>query len=85
MKKSHAEILLETILDEVKAVHELVADVPKRTEFNELRADVTELKGDVKIIKAAVGDLSGDLAALRKQSGYARPGHVEHPRWSPHR
>lgn len=51
-------ILLEQIRDEVKAVHEGVGgmreelkSVPKREEFDELKADV-------KVIKAAVTDLS---------------------------
>jgi polyhydroxyalkanoate synthesis regulator phasin len=64
MKKSHAEIMLETILDEVKAVHELVADVPKRAEFNELRQDVSELKQDVKTIRVEVTATNRDVAAL---------------------
>jgi hypothetical protein len=44
-------ILMEQMRDELKAVHELVgrmqeqlADVPKRDEFDELRADVKAIK-----------------------------------------
>jgi hypothetical protein len=32
--------MLEQILDEIKAVHELVADVPTRGEFNRLEQKV---------------------------------------------
>jgi Tfp pilus assembly protein PilO len=51
-------VLLEEIRDQNKAVLEVVgdmqqqlADVPKRAEFDELRADV-------RVIRAAVADLS---------------------------
>src|SRR5260221_871129 len=54
-------IVVEQMRDELKAVHELVggvqeqlADVPKRAEFDELRADV-------KVIKKVVGDQSREL------------------------
>ncbi len=57
-------IVVEQMRDELKAVHELVggvqeqlADVPKRAEFDELRADV-------KVIKKVVGDQSRELTQL---------------------
>ncbi len=50
--------LLEAIHDEVRAVHEVVANQPTHVEFEELRHDVTELKQDMKVVKAAVQDLS---------------------------
>ena len=57
-------IVVEQMRDELKAVHELVggvqeqlADVPKRAEFDELRADV-------KVIKKVVGDHSRELTQL---------------------
>lgn len=62
--------LLEQILDEVKAVHELVAAQPTMSDFRRLEGDVAEVKGDVKTAKAA----EGDQIELRHQSGYARPG-----------
>jgi hypothetical protein len=58
---------LEQILDEVKAVHELVADVPTRGEFNELRQDVVELKQDMKVVKAAVTATNRDVAGLDRR------------------
>lgn len=75
MSKDYTGHLLEQILDEIKAVHEVVggvqekvADLPTRDEFNELRQDV-------KTIKAAVGDLSRDLAKHK-----SLPAHVVHGR-----
>jgi hypothetical protein len=75
MSNDYTGHLLEQILDEIKAVHEVVggvqekvADLPTRDEFNELRQDV-------KIIKAAVGDLSRDLAKHK-----SLPAHVAHGR-----
>jgi hypothetical protein len=66
---------LELILDEVKAVHELVAAQPTRAEFNELRQDVTELKQEMKVVKAAVQDVSSELAEHKHL-----PVHVAHGR-----
>jgi hypothetical protein len=56
--QDYTAILLEEIRDQNKAVLEAVADLPTRREFEELREDVTELKQDVKVVKAAVTDLS---------------------------
>ena len=36
----------------------MVAGQPTRGEFNELRQDVVELKQDMKVVKAAVKDVS---------------------------
>lgn len=55
---------LEQILDEIKAVHELVAAQPTHAEFNELREDVAELKQDMKVVKAAVGATNRDVGAV---------------------
>ncbi len=64
-KRPHyAVVLMEQMRDELRAVHELVADVPTRGEFNELREDVRQLQADVTIIKRAVGEHSGELARL---------------------
>ena len=56
--------MLETILDEVKAVHELAADVPKRGEFNRLEQKVDKLSDDMEVVKKAVKATNHDLAAL---------------------
>lgn len=54
----HFGILLEEIRDEIKSVHELVADQPTRGEFNELRNDVIGLKEDIQTVKHALADTS---------------------------
>lgn len=75
MSDDYTGHMLELILDEIKAVHELgsgvqekVADLPTRAEFD-------ELKQDVRVIKAAVMDLSRDLAEHK-----SLPTHVAHGR-----
>ena len=57
-------ILVEQLRDELRAVHKAVgsiqqhlADLPKRDEFDELRADV-------KVTKKVVGDHSRELTQL---------------------
>ena len=57
--------MLEQILDEIKAVHELVAGQPTRVEFNELVRNVDGLKQDVSVIKVAVADLSQDMKVVK--------------------
>lgn len=52
----------EEILDQVKAIHELVAAQPTRIEFNELKSDVTELKSGMKVVRAAIKSQSKQLA-----------------------
>jgi hypothetical protein len=58
MSDDYTGHLLEQILDEIKAVHEVVAGQLTCVEFNELRQDVAELKQDMKAVKAAVKDAS---------------------------
>jgi len=67
---------LELILDEVKAVHELVADQPTRGEFAELRRDVAELKQDMKVVKAAVTATNRDLKEHKSLPAHVAHGHA---------
>ena len=55
---------LEQILDEVKAVHELVANVSTRGEFNRLEQKVDKLSDGMEVVKAAVKATNRDLADL---------------------
>jgi hypothetical protein len=57
-------IMVEQMRDELQAVHELVADVPKMSDFRRLESSVDELRADVKAIKKVVGDHSRELAQL---------------------
>ena len=47
-------MVVEQIRDEVKAVHELIADVPKMSDFRRLEGSVDELRADGKVIKKVV-------------------------------
>ena len=59
---------LDAVLEAVGDMQRKVADLPTRAEFNELRQDV-------RVIKAAMQDVSRDLAAHK-----SLPAHVAHGR-----
>lgn len=66
-KENYTDVLLEDIRSQIQAALEIVsdnqrqlADMPKRDEFNELKADV-------KIIKQAVKDTNVDLRLLERR------------------
>lgn len=52
------QVLGEVLFDELKAIRESLDDVPKRTEFNELKEKIDEMGADVAVIKLAVKDVS---------------------------
>ena len=53
------DVLGEVLADELKAIHELVKDVPAiKEDVHELKQDVEELKNDMKVVKAAITDVS---------------------------
>jgi 2-phospho-L-lactate guanylyltransferase (CobY/MobA/RfbA family) len=53
------QVLGEVLADELKAIHELVKDVPAiKEDVQVLRQDVEELTSDMKVVKAAVTDIS---------------------------
>jgi uncharacterized protein YoxC len=76
MKKSHAEVLLEQISGDVKAVLEFVGAQPTLADFHRLEGKVDNLSDRMDVVEAAVKDVSADVSELRRQSGYARPGHA---------
>lgn len=52
-------VLLEEIRDQNKAVLEAVSDIQRNTaDLPGIRADIAELKSDMKIVKAAATDVS---------------------------
>jgi uncharacterized protein YoxC len=73
---------LEQILDEVKAVHELVADVATRGEFNRLEQKVDTLSDGMEVVKAAVKATNRDVADLGREVEEHKglPVHVAHGR-----
>jgi hypothetical protein len=53
------QALGEVLADELKAIHELVKDVPEmKQKIDVLDSDMKEVKSDIKVIKAAVTDIS---------------------------
>jgi len=56
------EVLGEVLADELKVIHELVKEVPNiNSKVNKIDKDVTELKNDMKVIKAVVTEHSKQL------------------------
>lgn len=76
MKKSHAEVLLEQISSDVKAVLELIGAQPTLADFHRLEGNVDNLGDRMDVVEAAVKDTSNEVAELRRQSGFTRPGHI---------
>jgi DNA-binding HxlR family transcriptional regulator len=56
--KDYTALLLEEIRDQNKAVLELLRAIPTISDFRHLEQRVDDLRADVKVIKAAVTDLS---------------------------
>jgi chromosome segregation ATPase len=53
------QALGEVLADELKAIHELVKDVPEmKQKIDVLDSDMKEVKSYIKVIKAAVTDIS---------------------------
>ena len=53
---------MELLLDELKAIHELVAEVPRMArKLDGVADDMAQLKQDVQVIRAVAEDVSRDL------------------------
>lgn len=53
------EILGEILADELKIIKEYVKDIPTlKLDVSEIKTDVSELNSDMKIVKAAITDIS---------------------------
>lgn len=63
-------VLGEFLMDELKAIREGISALPTRTEFAYLKDDVIEIKGDIKIIKAAVTNHEQRLNSLESSVGF---------------
>lgn len=62
------EVFGEVLHDELRAIFELVKDVPAiKQELHQVHTDVDELKQDMKVIKAAVTDLSKEQRDLDRR------------------
>ena len=67
---NHLSVLMEHVVDQNKAVLEAVGDVQRKVADLPTRDEFNELRQDVKTIKAAVGDLSRDLANHVRQPSH---------------
>ena len=60
--------MLEQVLDEMKVVHELVAEIPKMArKLDHVEQDVEELKQDMKVVWAATTDTSHQVHDLERR------------------
>ena len=82
MNDDYTGHLLEQILDEIKAVHELVADVPTRGAFNRLEQKMDKLNNDMEVVKTAVKATNSDVADLGRdiEKHKGLPAHMAHGR-----
>ncbi len=72
---NHLSVLMEQVVDQNKAVLEAVGDIQAKVANLPTRDEFNELKQDVRVIKAAVVDVSRDLAEHKRL-----PAHVAHGR-----
>jgi hypothetical protein len=71
----HLSVLVEQVVSQNQGVLEAVGDIQQKVADLPTRTEFDELKQDVRIIKAAVGDVSRDLAEHK-----SLPAHVAHGR-----
>jgi uncharacterized protein YoxC len=68
---NHFGVLLEQIVDQNKAVLEAVGDMQQKVAvLPTMQRDIAELKQDMKVVKAAVADLSNELAEHVRQPSH---------------
>ena len=73
---NHLSVLMEHVVDQNRAVLEAVGDMQQKVAMLPMmQQDIAELKQDVRVIKAAVVDLSRDLAEHKHL-----PAHIAHGR-----
>jgi hypothetical protein len=55
------QILGEVLFDELRAIREGLDDVPRRAEFNDLKAKVDEIGADIGTLKLVATDTSRQI------------------------
>jgi hypothetical protein len=59
-------VLGEVLMDELKAIHELVQDVPAiKKKVDKLEEDMSEVKAGIKVIKSVVKKHSDEIKELQ--------------------
>ncbi len=76
MKKDNQTILLEEIRDQNKALLEGQKDQATRADIDRLEWRLDTLESDVKVMKAAVTDVSRDLEQHKSMQAYVVHGHA---------
>jgi len=76
MKKDYQTILLEEIRDQNKAILEGQKDQATHADVERLERRIDTLESDVKVIKAAVVDVSRDLAEHTRLPAHVAHGHA---------
>ncbi len=77
MRDDYTGHMLEQVLDEMKAVHELVAEVPKMArKLDHVEQDVAELKQDMKVVKGAVTVTNRYLKHHKSLPAHVAQGHA---------
>lgn len=72
----HLSVLMERVIDQNRAVLEVVGDIRAKVEKLPTKDAFNELKRDVKMIKAAVTDLSCDLKKHKSLPAPVAHGHA---------
>jgi hypothetical protein len=76
MKKDYQTILLEEIRDQNKAILEGQKGQASSADVRRLQLDVTELKQDMKVVKAAVTATNSDLKKHKSLPAHVAHGHA---------
>lgn len=68
---------MELLLDELRAIHELVAEVPRMArKLDGVAEDTAQLKQDVQVIRAVAEDVSRDLDKHKNLPAHVAHGHA---------
>ncbi len=74
---NHLSVLMEHVVDQNRAVLEAVGDIQRKVaRLDGIERDVAELKQDMKVVKAAVMDVSRDLAEHKSLPAHVAHGHA---------
>jgi hypothetical protein len=74
---NHLSVLMEHVIDQNRAVLEAVGDMQQKVAtLPTMQQDIAELKQDVRVIKAAVTDLSRDIEKHKSLPVHLAHGHA---------
>lgn len=77
MRDDYTGHMLEQVLDEMKAVHELVAEVPKMArKLDRVEQKIDNLEQDMQVVKTAVTATNHDLKKHKSLPAPLAHGHA---------